>query len=78
MWLTGRVRAPARAHNNGRSTANREVQWAHERKNARADEFGTDKPAPLSSEREGERGHARDRLPVRGKQMCGRGLGRLG
>jgi hypothetical protein len=55
VWLTGGVRGPARAHTNGRSTTDREVPRDSERKNARVDEFGADRPGPSGSGRERER-----------------------
>jgi hypothetical protein len=53
--LTGGTHVPAKA--NGR-TGGRVDEWGprnSERKHARANEFGADKPVPLSSERERER-----------------------
>jgi hypothetical protein len=52
VWLTGGVHGPARVHSNGRSTADREVPRDIKRKNARADEFGADRPGPPGSGRE--------------------------
>jgi hypothetical protein len=55
MWLTGGVCGLARAHNNRRSTADREVPRDSERKNTHADEFGADRPRPPCSGRERDR-----------------------
>ena len=57
--LTGGTHVPAKA--NGR-TGGRADEWGprdNERKHACADEFGTDRPAPLGSERERGREGAR-------------------
>jgi hypothetical protein len=61
VWLTGGVRGPARAHNNGRSTADREVPRDSERKNVQVDEFDVDRPGPPGSGRERRRKGARPR-----------------
>jgi hypothetical protein len=86
VWLTGGVRGTARAHNNGRSTADREVPWDSERKNTHADEFGVDRPGPPSSGRERGRKGARARVvagrwgpPIRRRGgLSAAWLGRLG
>ena len=78
MWLTGGVRGPARVHSNGWSTADREVPQDIERKNARADEFGDDRLAPLSNERERGREGVRDRLTGGGRLSGGNGCASAG